>query len=166
MKPTQEPALQMSIEQPMRRDSAKNAKMRARDALTRLVQHLRTYALPFPVGPHTEPRKHRAKQAPKPIAWASFCADSVDRYLRGDAKSLDHAFGLVPRGAPRKVDEHRAIAREVFNMRIAGKSWGEIANDIAANNGTVTDERTLRRIYREFLVEFLADEISLDDLLR
>ncbi len=51
-------------------------------------------------------------------------------------------------------------------MRIAGKSWGEIANDIAANNGTVTDERTLRRIYREFLVEFLADEISLDDLLR
>lgn len=111
----------------------------------------------------------RGLKFPPPIAgkWAAESADAIERFLDGNEKSLDIAFRLNPkRGAPvRCRDEHKAIAREVLSMKLGGTSWKKISDTLSANNCTVADERSLRRIYRDFLADLVAEDTTLDEIM-
>lgn len=111
--------------------------------LTRFAEQLRKLSFP---------------SSPISIALATFVADALDRYLSGDSESLDAAFGLTPRqGRPRDLEKHDAIAREIHAMKLEGKSWRDIADEL--NQCGVSDERTLRRIDNEFKVGLMAEDV-------
>lgn len=120
------------------------------EILQRLVDHLRKQKLPF------------AQEKNVPLAWAAQAADAIDRYLAGKVNSLDAAFGLTPkRGAPSKDEKHIAIAREIVEMRLNGDSWIEIAQTFSTKNNSVSDERTLRRIFHKYFAALIVDHPKL-----
>lgn len=83
-------------------------------------------------------------------------ADAIRGFLSGRFESLDAAFGLVapsrPRGAPPDLDRKLDLAREIEGLKQQGKKWSEILDALSEKNsvGSTLDERSLRRIYREF----------------
>lgn len=95
------------------------------------------------------------------IELAKFVAAAIKSYLEGESKSLDTAFGLDPkRGAPGFPDKRLDIAREILQMKLAGKSWKEITDEFATRtNNDLRDERRLRRIVKEFEIITMAEEI-------
>lgn len=98
--------------------------------------------------------------SPISIDLAKFIASGLERYCDGNATSLDSAFGLTAkRGAPSNDGKREEIARQIFSMRLARKSWKQIAADLAAQDVGVNDERTLRLYYREFLVMLMSEEL-------
>lgn len=117
----------------------------ARETLARLAEHLRRQKLPVPVEGRI-----------LPIKWAAKAADAIERYLSGEAKSLDAAFGLTPqRGRPTtKAGEHKAIARVAGELKLAGNSWTDVCDALSTRGATVTDVRTVRRIVDEYSNEF------------
>jgi len=94
------------------------------------------------------------------IDLAEFVASALESYCTGGTKSLDASFGLTPkRGAPGDPTKREAIARKIFAMRLSEMSWKEIADAFSAQGSNVTDERTLRRIYDEFDVKIMREEL-------
>jgi len=91
------------------------------------------------------------------VKLATFAADAFDKFLSHQCSSLDEAFGLEKdRGAPRKLSkakQHLALAREVFALRLANKSWYEIENALGQ------DIRALSRIYKPFKARLMSREI-------
>lgn len=118
----------------------------ARSDLARLASYLR------------ESENVRTRMNPHLIPvgnWEARVTRAIERYLSGEAKSLDAAFGLTPaRGRPRKRDEHEAMSHQVWGMRKAGKSWRDITNEIGR------DVRTLQRLVARFLPKLAAKEIG------
>ena len=50
-----------------------------------------------------------------------FVADAIEKFLSGEAKSLDAAFGVEPRrGAPNKHAKHMALARKIYPLLLQG----------------------------------------------
>lgn len=106
-------------------------------------------------------RKLSFPTSPIPIDLARFVAGAIESYLCGQHPSLDAAFGLTPKkGAPRTLQEHEAIARDIFLMRLANKSWKDICHAMAAKGCKITDERTLRRIDEEFSIKLGSEEVA------
>lgn len=114
--------------------------------LQRLADHLQTYATPI-----------------RP-AWSNEAETAIRAFLNGEAATLDAAFGLAPaRGRPTKDDEHKAIARKVFTLRLRGASWLIIAGTI---DGGKWDERTIRRIFKQHFAEVATEQITLDEIMQ
>jgi len=91
---------------------------------------------------------------------AEWLAGALNKYLSGDAPSLDHAFGLIaPKQRPKKTEEHVALARRILAMKLEGKSWKDIVDTLATDGASVTDPRSLKRIYDEYEIPALADEL-------
>lgn len=130
--------------------------MNGRALLERVAEHLRRQTLPQPVEGRVVP-----------IAWAARAAEAIERYLAGETKSLDAAFGLTPRrGAPRtRQATQEDIARKVFDLRYTGRSWKQVADKASEDEWSVTDQRSLRRIWDDFAALVLSDEITLEDIL-
>jgi hypothetical protein len=83
-------------------------------------------------------------------------AAAISAFLTGKCKTLDQAFGTKPvasRGRKRSacVDVR---AREIFALKLTGRSWKSIADELGA------DERELRRIYGPRKNHLIADEIT------
>lgn len=99
-------------------------------------------------------RKLSFPTSPISIELARYATDAIEKFLSGECKSLDAAFGVAPkRGAPGWPKERVKMAREIFKMRCAGKSWHDIER-------TLKVERvTLRRIYSEFNVRLRSREL-------
>jgi len=97
----------------------------------------------------------------RPMAWAQDAAERIERFLCGDAKSLDAAFDLARKKWPRrKAAQHKSIARKVI---VGGLSTKQAMERLGGRNGVTSDERTLRRIvdrYRPEIVEEMAARIS------
>ena len=97
--------------------------------------------------------------------WASNC---LGKYLDGEALSLDEAFGVKQtrrRGAPGNPAQREQVAREIFAMHYHDKkSWKEIADFFFEKkiSASITDVRTIRRIYDEFFVKLVAEKIAKD----
>jgi hypothetical protein len=106
-------------------------------------------------------RKLSFPTSPIPIDLARFVADAIESYLGSHSPSLDAAFGLTPkRGRPKKLEEHEAIARDMFHMRLANKSWKDICDAMVAKGSKITDERTLRRIEEESFIKLGSEELA------
>ena len=89
------------------------------------------------------------------IDLAKFVALALEDYLNGNKKSLDAAFGLTPnRGVPGYPKIRKDTARKILQMRIKGKSWKKIANELPGQ-----DERNLRRYFKEFIDLVTAEEL-------
>jgi hypothetical protein len=105
-------------------------------------------------------RKLTFATSPISVKLAKFAADAFDKFLYGKCISLDEAFGLEnARGAPRKLSkakEHLTLARELCTMRLAGKTWYQIENELGQ------DQRALRRIYKPFRARLLSRELILE----
>ena len=98
----------------------------------------------------------RRGQWPGYVRRLKFIADAIDKFLSGEAKSLDAAFGVKPRrGAPNKHAEHMDIARPIYSLMRQGRSWKEIYNEL-----DIKDDRAARRAIKECLNELMAEEIA------
>jgi hypothetical protein len=78
-------------------------------------------------------------------------------YLSGHADSLDAAFGVsqvAKRGAPRRRATEAKL-RRVLKLRLARKTWAEIARVVGG------DERELRRLYTSRRPQLIAEEIAM-----
>jgi hypothetical protein len=90
-----------------------------------------------------------------------YVADGIERYLKGEAPSLDAAFRLKARGRPKtnlRKGKHFELAKKVFGERIRGKSWERICKEINYN-----DPRELKRIekrYRNVVIEDYGRKIA------
>ena len=106
----------------------------------------------------TRLRKLTFPSSPIPIELARFAADAFDAYLSGKAQTLDAAFGVgTVRGAPRtlsKAKQRYALARKIYALRLAGRSWYEVENELRQDQGS------LRRLYKDFKVPLLSRGIA------
>lgn len=97
-----------------------------------------------------------------------YVADAIERYLRGEAKTMDHALGLVaPRGVlgskHGKPGKHARLAIDLEKMLRAGHSWKQISRDIAEIYEDGFDERDLRRIYNRetpAIIRWYAEQVD------
>ena len=99
-----------------------------------------------------------------------FVAHGINEFLKGKGKiSLDVAFGVTPkRGAPRKLSKVKTrltLARKIFALRLAGKTWDDIAEKLENQGYQNIDTRSLRRTYEEFKVQLLAKELGAQGVL-
>jgi len=113
-------------------------------------------------------RRLKFPSSPIPVPLAKFVATAIEDYLCSPAKTLDAAFGLgAKRGRPvSKTTEHEALAQRVFDLRMDGKSWKEIADILSKSrtNGE-PDIRTVRRIYAPHFVPLALEKIQARDIL-
>ena len=92
-----------------------------------------------------------------------YLANAFKRYLDGNAKSLDEAFGLTrrpTRGAPkRNAQRDIELSRKILEWRIAGESWPAVCDKLSSEGFEVTDERTIRKIYEGLFIEVIAEKV-------
>ncbi len=88
-----------------------------------------------------------------------FVADAIEKFLSGEAKSLDAAFGVEPRrGAPNKHAKHMALARKIYPLLLQGLRWKDILNKIGVK--AHEDDSTARRAIKECLPELMVEDIT------
>lgn len=101
-----------------------------------------------------------------PLEDAMVIAAAFDRYLSGDAKSLDVAFGVARgKGAPKRGPTKRILQRGVRAMFKGKKSWTELASeiDLESEKGKTVDVRTLQREvarHRDYILREFADRLA------
>ena len=99
--------------------------------------------------------------SPISVDLAKFVSTSLDRYLDGDASTLDAAFSLKPkRGSPGDPAKRRAMAKKILELRLGGKSWNEVSEALTSGDAAPLDEREIRRTYKEFKVQVMAEEVG------
>lgn len=105
-------------------------------------------------------RKLTFPTSPISVKLATFAADAFDKFISGEFHSLDEAFGITKdRGAPRNLSVAKkklAIARKIFALRLAGKTWYQIENEMGV------DQRALRRDYAPFTIRLMRRKVNLD----
>ena len=84
---------------------------------------------------------------------ARWFIQAAKRFLAGDEKSSDRAFGLVrPRGHP--VDPNKSknfdLAEKALRLKLQGKTWVEINNEVFAERAEPPDERHIRTIVTRY----------------
>jgi hypothetical protein len=109
-----------------------------------------------------ELRKLRFPTSPISVKLATFVADAFDRFLSGEANSLDEAFGVEKRpGAPKRLStakQHRAFSKKILDMRMAGKTTYAIEEE------TGVDQGAIRRTCKPFRARLMARTISAPSL--
>ncbi len=71
--------------------------------------------------------------------------------------TLEHALGLVRgRGSPGTPIAHKALARQIFSLRLKKASWLRIQSTL----NTSLDVRTLQRIYAKYWTKLATEEIG------
>jgi hypothetical protein len=101
--------------------------------------------------------------SPIPIESAQFVASALESYLDGKSKSLDAAFGLTPkRGAPRKQEIKKLIAREFLKKELEGKPVQTILDELSEEMSRLHqyDDREVRRIRKEYEVLTMSEELG------
>jgi len=83
-------------------------------------------------------------------------ASALERYLSGQAPSLEAAFGLsAARGAPvTMAKQHRDIAKHIIDMKDSGATWETIEGALGV------DAAQLRRIYKRYGAEVLCELVA------
>jgi hypothetical protein len=83
-------------------------------------------------------------------------AVAIHAYLTGIVGSLDEAFGTEQPASPGRKRDKAATrrAREIFKRRLKGQSWAKIADELGG------DERQLRRLHADRLIDLMSDEIN------
>lgn len=131
-------------------------KKEAQKVLTRLVEHLNATTLPIKDSENNN----------IDLQWAKNAAHAIENYLQGKSPSLDAAFGLTNKsGRPPDTNKHKVIAKKIFDMRMNNKSWNEIYDSLSDDNCTVTDPRSLQRIYNNFFIQIASEYIQIEDIL-
>ena len=86
-----------------------------------------------------------------------FTAHAIKKYLSGKC-SLEAALALKKKpGAPKRPHARLKQAREIFKMRLAGKTWDDISATVDPTGNTETS--SLRRTYKEFRITLMSDKI-------
>jgi hypothetical protein len=81
------------------------------------------------------------------IERMEYVAASIERFLRGEAPSLDRAFGIKQMGRRRgKPSKHLQWTIEVIPMIMREMSWGDICLELGKQSEDVIDDREIRRI--------------------
>jgi hypothetical protein len=120
----------------------------------------------------TEPHpRHKIKQlskqlrklsfptSPISVDLARFAADAFDRFLTGQARTLNEAFGLTrKRGVPGWPKVRLKMAKEIYELRKNRTSWSKI-QEYLASRYTDTDLGTLKRTYKEFRVHLMSKSV-------
>jgi len=108
-----------------------------------------------------ELRKLEFPTSPISLKLVQYVSDGIDNYLNGNSNSLDTALGLTRKpGRPTEsVEEHKRLASRVLRLKLDGSSWPDIFEALSSENFSITDERTIRRIYERYFVELAAEEI-------
>ncbi len=105
-------------------------------------------------------RKLSLPTSPISVDLARFAADAFDKYLTGEYRTLDAAFGLSKkRGVPGWPKMRLKMAKDIYELRKAGKSWSEVQKRLASRY-TDTDPGTLKRTYKEFRVHLMRKSVS------
>jgi hypothetical protein len=112
-------------------------------------------------------RRLKFPASPISIELADYVASAFESYLDGKTKTLEAAFGLNAgkgtKGYSREFNRKRA--ERIISLHEAGKTWEQVCNELGGKDGIPKDEREIRRLCDEFLVEVLAERITLEDLL-
>lgn len=79
---------------------------------------------------------------------------AITRYLAGEFKSLDEAFGLRHHGQPgrKRSKQNLRKAAEIHRLRQQKTSWRVIADKVNLDAGTA------RRLYKELRPQLILDE--------
>ena len=95
------------------------------------------------------------------VKLARFAADAFDNYLSGNARTLDAAFGLAKkRGVPGWPKARLKMAKEVYALKKANKSWSQVQQELERQGYKDTDLGTIKRTFKEFRVPLMAKTIS------
>jgi hypothetical protein len=92
---------------------------------------------------------------------ASWAAEAIERFLAGEVSTLDVAFGLGA-AAHRPADTERRfeLALKARELRNAGKSWREVADEFSSSGASITSERAITRLVDEFTVRLTAHALT------
>ncbi|WP_031437029.1 hypothetical protein [Methylobacter tundripaludum] len=114
----------------------------------------------------SELRKLSFPTSPISIELTDFVATALEGYLENKTDSLDDAFGLNSgkKNAGYAHEFNRTRARRIIDLRFAGKTWNQVADELGGKDGIPSDEREIRRIADEFMIELMAEEIKPEDL--
>jgi hypothetical protein len=100
------------------------------------------------------------RQSLFPEDTAGKAAQSLANFLDGKSTSLDGAFGLVAANHRPKDKSRLDIAREVHELRKGGKTWLQVADYFDAGERRITDESSLRDLYKEFKNRLHGEDIA------
>lgn len=124
--------------------------------------------MPLRRGPHPRYKiKELSKQlrklsfpiSPISVSLAKFAADAFDKYLTGQYRTLDAAFGLSKkRGTPGWPKMRLKMAEDIYNLRKDGKSWTKVQKELASRYND-TDLGTLKRTYKEFRIHLMSQSV-------
>lgn len=107
-------------------------------------------------------RKLSFPSSPISIGLARFAADAFDKYLAGESRTLDAAFGLSKkRGVPGWPKERLKMAQDIYKLKMAKKSWSKIKEELSKRYPD-TDLGTLKRTYKEFRVSLMSKSVLKD----
>ncbi len=104
-------------------------------------------------------RKLTFPSSPIPLDLARFAANAFDKYLSGQARTLDAAFGLGrKRGTPGWPRTRLKMAKAIYDLRKSGNSWSKVQKRLASHHFD-TDLGTLKRTYKEFQVHLMSKSV-------
>jgi hypothetical protein len=97
--------------------------------------------------------------------FTNLLVDASEAVLTGEAKSLDHALGLVTRGTNTPVSEQAEAeqiraALDILVARFAGQTWNSITEDFekkeCGKKADKVSEKQLKRILERFRASAIA----------
>ena len=104
-------------------------------------------------------RKLSFPSSPIPVDLARFAADAFDKFLTGQARTLDKAFGLSrKRGVPGWPKVRLKMAKEIYELKTNRTSWSKVQKRLASRY-TDTDLGTLKRTWKEFQVHLMSKSV-------
>jgi len=99
-------------------------------------------------------------KSPISVNLATFAADAFDSFLAGHSPTLDAAFGIGKRrGAPGWPKARLKLAKEIHVLRIAGKSWSRVQDELERRGYKGTDLSTIKRTYKEFRLHLMSKDL-------
>lgn len=105
-------------------------------------------------------RKLTFPTSPISVNLAIFAADAFDKFLAGNSRTLDAAFGLLKkRGVPGWPKARLKMAKEIYALRKSGKSWSQVQGALERRGYKDTDLGTIKRTFKEFRLHLMEKEL-------